>query len=57
MATYGYARVSTDDQDVSIQEAALRVAGCDLVVAETRTGTTREGRTELQRLLDFVRAW
>ena len=56
MATYGYARVSTADQDVSIQEAALRVAGCDVVVAETRSGTTREGRTELQRLLDFARA-
>ena len=56
MAIYGYARVSTSDQDVSIQEAALRAAGCDVIVAEVGSGTSRQGRTELQRLLDFVRA-
>ena len=55
MASYGYARVSTTDQDVTIQEAALRAAGCDVIVAETRCDTSRQGRTELQRLLDFVR--
>ena len=55
MAVYGYARVSTTDQDVTIQEAALRVAGCEIVRAEKRSGTTTAGRTELQTLIDFAR--
>ncbi len=56
MSLYGYARVSTVDQDLSIQRAALRAAGCDVIRAEKASGTRRDGRTELQVLLDFVRA-
>ena len=52
---FGYARVSTTDQDLSIQEAALRTAGCEIVRAEKRSGTTTEGRAELRNLLDFAR--
>jgi DNA invertase Pin-like site-specific DNA recombinase len=48
--------VSTTDQDLSIQEKALRAAGCAVIRAEKRTGTRREGRAELQILLDFLRA-
>lgn len=55
MALYGYARVSTSDQDVSLQRAALEAAGCGVIRAETATGTRRDGRTELQTLLDFLR--
>jgi DNA invertase Pin-like site-specific DNA recombinase len=51
----GYARVSTTDQDLSIQEAALRAAGCDTIRAEKRSGTTTEGREELRIVLDFLR--
>lgn len=54
--TYGYARVSTDDQDCSIQEAALFSAGCDVVRSEKKTGTTTDGRHELETLLDFLRS-
>lgn len=54
-ATYGYARVSTTDQDLSIQEAALKAAGCTIVRSEKRTGTKREGRAELSILFDFLR--
>lgn len=54
-AIYGYARVSTTDQDLSIQETALRAAGCTVVRAEKATGTTREGRSELETLLAFLR--
>ena len=50
----GYARVSTDDQDCSIQEAALKSAGCNVVRLEKKTGTTREGRSELATVLDFL---
>ena len=53
---YGYARVSTADQDLSIQEAALKAAGCELVRAEKVSGTRREGRAELALLLEFLRA-
>ncbi|WP_294331041.1 recombinase family protein [uncultured Sphingomonas sp.] len=53
--TYGYARVSTDDQDCSVQESALSAAGCDLVRCEKKSGATTEGRRELEILLDFLR--
>ena len=56
MSLYGYARVSTTDQDLGLQEAALRAAGCEVIRSEKVTGTTREGRTELATLLEFVRA-
>lgn len=55
MALYGYARVSTSDQDFTLQEQALRAAGCEVVRAEKVTGTSRADRTELQVLLDFLR--
>ena len=55
MASYGYARVSTTDQDLAVQEAALRAAGCEMIRAEKKSGTTTAGRSELQTLIDFVR--
>jgi len=55
MALYGYARVSSADQDYSVQEQALRQAGCDVIRAEKASGTTRNGRTELDLLLEFLR--
>lgn len=51
----GYARVSTDDQDCAIQEDALRAAGCTIVRSEKRSGTTTEGREELETVLSFLR--
>ncbi|TNC73684.1 recombinase family protein [Rubellimicrobium roseum] len=55
MALYGYARVSSSDQDPSLQEAELWRAGCQIVRSETRTGTSRQGRAELELLLQFLR--
>jgi DNA invertase Pin-like site-specific DNA recombinase len=52
---YGYARVSTIDQDLSIQHAALAAAGCTVVRSEKVTGTSTEGREELATLLQFLR--
>jgi DNA invertase Pin-like site-specific DNA recombinase len=46
--------VSTLDQDLAIQRAALKAAGCGVVRAEKASGSRRDGRTELQVLLDFV---
>lgn len=51
----GYARVSTEDQDCSIQEEALRKAGATVVRSERKSGTTTTGRTELATVLDFLR--
>jgi len=55
MTVIGYARVSTTDQNLEIQEAALKAAGCDLIRSEKGSGTTTNGRTELQIVLDFLR--
>ncbi|GAB6969237.1 recombinase family protein [Komagataeibacter kakiaceti JCM 25156] len=52
---YGYARVSTTDQNATTQEDALRQAGCDMIRMEKKSGTSREGRSELETLLAFLR--
>jgi len=56
MATIGYARVSSTDQDLAIQEEALRAAGCTIIRSEKRSGTKMEGRDQLQTILDFLHA-
>ena len=55
MNTIGYARVSTTDQDCSLQEAALQAHGCTIIRSERVSGTSRQGRTELDTVLDFIR--
>jgi DNA invertase Pin-like site-specific DNA recombinase len=52
----GYARVSTTDQNCEIQEEALRNAGCTIIRSERVSGTSRKGRSELDTVLDFIRA-
>lgn len=51
----GYARVSSISQNLSVQEDALRAAGCEVIRAEKKSGISLEGRTELATLLDFAR--
>ena len=55
MTRIGYARVSTTDQDLDIQIAKLKAAGCEIVRSETGSGASREGRAELETVLQFVR--
>jgi DNA invertase Pin-like site-specific DNA recombinase len=55
MPVIGYARVSTTDQNLELQENALRAAGCDLIRSEKRSGTTTAGRDELRTVLEFLR--
>ena len=38
----GYARVSTDDQDLRLQRAALKDAGCRRVFEEKVSGARRD---------------
>ena len=52
---YGYARVSTTDQDLSVQLAALKKHGCENIRQEKVSGTSMQGRDELKVLLDFMR--
>lgn len=54
MTQYGYARVSTIDQDLTLQEEALRLAGCNVIRSEKATGSSRTNRVELELLLDFL---
>src|SRR5271156_5946817 len=56
MANVGYARASTADQDVAIQIAALKAAGCEPIRSEKRSGSSVEGRAELATVLSFLRA-
>jgi len=55
MATYGYARVSSTDQDLQLQTETLRRAGCEVIRAEKQSATARKGRSELETLLSFLR--
>ena len=55
MAAYGYARVSTIDQDLELQEEALKAAGCEVIRSEKVSGAVRKGRQELETLLSFIR--
>ena len=52
--TIGYARASSDDQDCAIQEEALKAAGCTIVRSEKKSGTTRQGREQLETILEFL---
>lgn len=55
MTAFGYARVSTTDQDLDIQVSALKAAGCEVIRSEKVTGTTTAGRAELANLMEFIR--
>jgi DNA invertase Pin-like site-specific DNA recombinase len=50
----GYARVSTQDQDLSLQLDALQEAGCDKVFTEKASGAQRD-RPQLQAALEYMR--
>jgi DNA invertase Pin-like site-specific DNA recombinase len=56
MTVIGCPRVRTANQDLSIQEAAFKAAGCQVIRAEKRSGTTTEGREALRTVLEFLHA-
>ncbi len=51
---FGYARVSTDAQDLAVQRGQLKAAGCVQVCGDTLTGTTPD-RPQLMRLMSKLR--
>jgi DNA invertase Pin-like site-specific DNA recombinase len=51
---FGYARVSTTDQDLALQREALERAGVNAIFEEKASGTKRDGRTELQKVLSVL---
>jgi DNA invertase Pin-like site-specific DNA recombinase len=53
--TFGYARVSSAGQDLTVQREALERAGCTVIRHEKVSGTSRQGRGELETLLTFLR--
>jgi DNA invertase Pin-like site-specific DNA recombinase len=55
MHQIGYARVSSLGQDTATQEAKLKAAGCTIIRTEKVSGGSREGRTELASVLEFIR--
>jgi DNA invertase Pin-like site-specific DNA recombinase len=50
----GYARVSTQEQNLDMQLDALNKAGCEKIYTEKMSGT-RNDRPELERCLDALR--
>jgi len=52
----GYARVSSNDQDLTIQIRALEQYGCEKIYQEKKSGTSTNQRDQLKECLDFVRS-
>jgi DNA invertase Pin-like site-specific DNA recombinase len=51
----GYARVSTQDQDLALQLDALQAAGCEKMFTEKASGAQRD-RPQLKAALEYMRA-
>jgi len=51
---FGYARVSTTDQDLALQRKALERASVNTIFEEKASGTKRDGRAELQKVLSVL---
>lgn len=55
MAIVGYARVSTEDQELTAQLQQLQAVNCDRIYQEKESGVKTD-RPELSAMLDYVRA-
>ena len=55
MALIGYARVSTREQDLSSQMAALESAGCDEIFSGKHSGDSNQNEVKLDEMLKYIR--
>lgn len=55
MDTFGYARVSSTDQNLDRQIEQLKEYGCDKIYQEKQSGKNIDDRKELQKLLSILR--
>ena len=51
---FGYAKISTTDQDLALQREALERACVNVIFEEKASGTKRVGRIELQKVLSVL---
>lgn len=54
MAKVGYARVSSIGQSLEVQLEKLKLAGCDRIYQEKKSGTTTS-RPEFQKCMNYIR--
>lgn len=54
MTKIGYARISTADQDLQVQVERLGEAGCHVIRKEIGSGSSRNGRDELETIMAFL---
>ena len=55
MPRIGYARVSSSSQYIDVQKAKLKAAGCEVIRSETVSGASRDDRSELATVMEFLR--
>ena len=55
MDLVGYARVSSTDQNLTIQLEALKNAGCKKIFSEKKSGTTKKDRTAFDECMEYIR--
>jgi DNA invertase Pin-like site-specific DNA recombinase len=55
MAKLGYARVSTEQQDLAAQLEALEAAGCERVFSGKQSGKSDDNASKLKELIDYAR--
>ncbi len=54
-STYGYARVSTDDQNLDLQRDALSRSGCERIFEEKESGRAGTKRPALEAAIAYLR--
>lgn len=55
MPRFGYARVSSTDQDLTIQLEKLKGAGCQVIRSEKMSAKSVDDRPELATVMEFLR--